>query len=1303
MKKADTLYRKFSFLVMLLVIFVTIPSVLSAGEIVVNGGKTDVKITQQSYVSFTVSATVSSVEYRNVQTKLGAFTELFSTGFGFSNVVGDPKLPVIHKLIEVPLNAGYSILILEEKYTEIDLAAQGIHNPVIPAQAPLSKNITDPSQVPFVMNDATYQRDAWNGEPRINVTTLGILRSMNLARLDLSPVWYNPVTGKLRIYEKLVVKVVFTNADVAGTLQLKKSAYSPYFENLGNGLVSALKMPDSLITHAPVTYVIVSPPEFQSALQPFIAWKKKKGFKVIEAYTTNPSVGSSTTSIKNYLQGLYNNPPFGYQKPSFVLFVGDVAQVPAWTTNGHPSDYYYCEYTNDHLPEVFWGRFSATMVSQLQPYIDKTLEYEQYTMFSDAYLGEASMIAGADATNGPIYGNGQINYGTSTYFNSAHNILSHTYLQPEPSGGNYSQLIHQDVSNGVCYSNYTAHGSEAGWADPSFVISDIPALQNAHKYCLMVGNCCKTANFGTSCFAEEIVRASNKGALGYIGCSDYSYWDEDYWWACGFKTVTTNPAYNAQHLGAYDVTFHDHGEPASKWFVTQGQMVVGGNLAVEESSSGIKLYYWETYCLMGDPSLSVYFSVPQPVVANYTAPLLVGESTLAVTTEAYAYVALTVNDTTLLDAQCADSTGIVNLSFAPLTSPDSLSIVVTKQNRKPHIGSIQVIPATGPYVVLNQYTVDDSIGGNHDHDADYSEAVKLNVTVKNIGVMQASNITGTLTTQDTNIVITSSVFNFGNVNAGGTITGNNAFSLTVGDDVADQHHVNCNLALTDGTNVWNSTLILTLNAPVFSIGAVTVLDPAPGGNGNGVLDPGESATLKILTTNTGHATAINTIGHLTVSPASAPFILVNNPTTYVGSMTPGTPDYVDFAVVTNGITPPGTAVTLDYRVTGGSFNQYSAQKDIDLVIGESPVYLMGNSTTITCGGKFYDSGGASSNYSDNEDLVYTFEPATTGANIRAVFSAFDVESETNCGYDWLKVYNGPDVSSTLLGTYCGTNGPGTLVSTNGPLTFEFHADYSVTLTGWAADISCAGGPLNVAANAFPASVCQGSSSQLTAIVTGGSGTYTYQWTPATYLDDPTSRTPVSTPDADITYTVTVNDGSSNLTSGSVQLTIHALPATPVIYLTGSTLTSNVPSGNQWFLNGAMIPGATDQEYTPTASGWYNVVEIDPVTGCQSLPSNSINLLLTQVDNLTSASRVTVFPNPFRDNLSIAFEMPVSGSVQITLYDAFGKEISRISDNQQLPEGTHQKVFSAGNLTNGVYTLKIKTPSYSVLKKVIFTH
>ncbi|MCX6283050.1 MAG: C25 family cysteine peptidase [Bacteroidetes bacterium] len=671
------------------------PSLL-AGSIDVKPGRNAVNFTSSPFQSLNVNVDLSKLDFREIQTRLGPFTELFAEGFGFNNIPGEPKLPVYHKLIQVPVGAGYEIRISSSHFTEFRLNDHGIASRLIPAQEPLSKNITDPGKLPFVISQTAYRQNKFTDAPLVNISYAGIMRAVVLARLDISPVQYNPATGLIRVYDHLEAMIIFTHPDLQSTKKLLEKYNSPYYQALYSRIPNYTKSAGSFISSSPATYVIVAHASFKDALKRFIAWKTRKGFRVIAAYTDNPALGNTPESIKAYIQDLYNNPPSGYNPPSFVLFVGDVAQIPAWNTGGHPSDMYYCEYTGDYIPEITYGRFAAQNTVQLNAYIDKTLEYEQYTMPSDAFLGEAVMVAGADQDNGPLYGNGQINYGTENYFNTAHNILSHTYLQPEASGANYALNIRQNISDGVGFANYTAHGSESGWADPSFQIANIAALQNAHKYPLMIGNCCKTSNFSVSCFSKEITRVANKGALGYIGCSDYSYWDEDYWWACGYKTaISAQPPYEPDHLGAYDRSFHDYGEPLSEYFITMGQMVQGGCLAVEESNSGMKLYYWETYCLMGDPSLSIYYSIPPALQAGFEHIRIANMTSLNVTTEPLSYVSLSLNDSTLLDARSVDSTGLTTLNFPAVPSPCYARLIITMQNRKPLVDSVQFITPTG--------------------------------------------------------------------------------------------------------------------------------------------------------------------------------------------------------------------------------------------------------------------------------------------------------------------------------------------------------------------------------------------------------------------------------------------------------------------------------------------------------------------------------------------------------------------------------------------------------------------------------
>ncbi|MGE5425398.1 MAG: C25 family cysteine peptidase [Syntrophothermus sp.] len=1287
-----------TFLFSFLIVFFFTSFRLFAGEIIINNGRTGVVFDKGSYQQVSFSSRLSTIQFREIATSAGIFTEFYTEGYGYANIPGDPKLPVYKQLVEVPAGARYTIRITDQVFHDYDLSSFGITYPLIPAQPPVSKN-SDPSTLPFHYNPGTYQQNKWLGEPLVTITNAGSGRAVSMARVEVSPVQYNPVTGQIRVYESFNVKIIFEGADISSVVQAKRRSWSPYYQSLYRLLPNYQEETDSLITSAPVTYVVISSPLFKTALRPFINWKKKKGFQVIEGYTDDPAVGTTTASIKTWLQNLYNNPPAGFQKPAFVLFAGDVPQIPAFMSNGHPSDMYYCDLTNDHIPEMFYGRFSASSLVQLQPYIDKTLEYEQYTMPSDAFLGEVTMVAGADATHQLTWGNGQINYGTTYYFNSAHNLLSHTYLQPEPAGGNYSANIRQNVSDGVGYANYTAHGSETGWSDPAFNISQIPPLQNNHEYCLMVGNCCLTAKYSVNCFAEEITRAEGKGALGYIGCSDYSYWDEDYWWGCGFKAVTSNPSYDPNHLGAYDVTFHDQGIPESQWFVTQGQMVQGGNFAVEQSNSGMKLYYWEAYNLMGDPSLSAYFSVPPALTATYPDNLLMGTSTLQVVTEPYVYAALTVHDTVLIAAQCSDASGVINFTFNPLQTPDTLSLVMTKQNRKPHLGHINVIPATGPYVVVSSTVVNDLAYGNQNRQAEYGEKISLDVTLKNIGILSSGNVNGTISSGDTNVTILINTHNFGILASGDTVKGIDCFSIQVKNSSPDQHPVVLQMVLSDGTHSWNAELRFKTNSPVITITDMIISDPAPGGNGNGVLDPGETAILKIHFENTGHALSGNTISHLVVAPGGAPYIIVNNPVYYAGSFPPATPAEADFQVVTNGITPAGTCLDLQNIVTTGNQSQFSAEKIFNTCIGLPPIYLMSNNTITTCSGTFYDSGGPNGSYMNNEDFVMTFSSPTPGATLRTVFSQFDVEPQSTCNYDYLKAFNGPNTTSPLLGTWCGQVLPSEIIASSGQVTFQFHSDYSENLTGWTATVSCSGGTLGLSANAFPADVCAGSTTQLVAIPSGGSGNYTYQWSPATWLDDPYSKTPVSTPEGNITYTVTVNDGTNSLTSSPVDITVLPVPATPVISLVNNDLISNATEGNQWFLNGALVPGATAQTLAPTISGEYYVV-VTGTNGCPSEPSNTIAFAVTGTENPGRLLKVKVFPNPSQGIFTITCDLPAAAPVVLRLTDGTGRVI--LTRNVSGSAGKNSISISEAGLSNGIYYLRLSTEKSMEVSKIIIS-
>ncbi|MGB5981139.1 MAG: S8 family serine peptidase, partial [Nonlabens sp.] len=110
------------------------------------------------------------------------------------------------------------------------------------------------------------------------------------------------------------------------------------------------------------------------------------------------------------------------------------------------------------------------------------------------------------------------------------------------------------------------------------------------------------------------------------------------------------------------------------------------------------------------------------------------------------------------------------------------------------------------------------------------------------------------------------------------------------------------------------------------------------------------------------------------------------------------------------------------------------------------------SADYCAGDRFYDSGGASGSYFNNEDWTETIYPETSGERIRAIFQSFRLEG---C-CDYLEIYDGPTTSDQRIFRGNGFNSPGEVFSTHssGALTFRFTSDSSVVYSGWEASIIC---------------------------------------------------------------------------------------------------------------------------------------------------------------------------------------------------------------------------------------------------------
>ncbi len=120
---------------------------------------------------------------------------------------------------------------------------------------------------------------------------------------------------------------------------------------------------------------------------------------------------------------------------------------------------------------------------------------------------------------------------------------------------------------------------------------------------------------------------------------------------------------------------------------------------------------------------------------------------------------------------------------------------------------------------------------------------------------------------------------------------------------------------------------------------------------------------------------------------------------------------------------------------------------------------------FSCGDEHYDSGGPSSNYSNNEDMTVVICPDSSDEGVVLTFNLIEIESN----WDALYIHNGNSTNSPLFdsgngatqagfpaGGYYGTTEPGPFTANNesGCITLRFRSDQAVTGDGWDIDITC---------------------------------------------------------------------------------------------------------------------------------------------------------------------------------------------------------------------------------------------------------
>jgi hypothetical protein len=342
----------------------------------------------------------------------------------------------------------------------------------------------------------------------------------------------------------------------------------------------------------------------------------------------------------------------------------------------------------------------------------------------------------------------------------------------------------------------------------------------------------------------------------------------------------------------------------------------------QHGSSGQSTH--DTWILFGDPTLTLRTDNPVPITASHLPTVFLGSSEFTVDADAEgAIVSLTMDGEIIGTGYITN--GTTTIEFPAITEPGMMTVAIFGWNRVTYLQELEVIPASGPYIIYSSSIINDELGGNNNGQIDYGETIVLGVELKNIGIHTASNSMVTLTSTSPYVNITNGTHNYGNILPDELKMIEDAFTFEVADDVPDNTTLPFHLEIASTEDTWTAAFNRMAYAPIFTVGNMVISDPL--GNNNGQADPGETVDLLIANTNSGNSDAFDVEAVVSISN---PYITVDVSEYNFASLSAGEASNAVFTITVDEDAPIGTPIPVQYTITSGA---YTSVKQFTIQVG----------------------------------------------------------------------------------------------------------------------------------------------------------------------------------------------------------------------------------------------------------------------------------------------------------------------------------------------------------------------------------
>ncbi|MCH2650864.1 MAG: C25 family cysteine peptidase [Candidatus Marinimicrobia bacterium] len=733
---------------------------------------------------------------------------------------GAPELPRMARSIIIPDLAHMELSVLETEF--IDVPVENIE----PSKGNLTRDI-DPSTIPYTYGKS-YQTDEWYPSNFVFMREPYIMRSLRGQTVVLQPIQYNPIQRTLRIYTHIKISILenglsqnnpLTRRPANGGSREFEHMYKDHFINYPTD-----DRYDVLGEQGPM--LIISYGDFMDEMQTFVDWKNYKGIPT--EMVDIADIGDVDDMAQLVEDQYYEN------GIAFVLLVGDIDQIETirrsdGAGSNSPSDNSLTFVAgNDFYPDLIIGRFSAETGEQVETMINRTIEYE---MDPDPAADWYKKGSGFASNQGP---GDDGEYDDEHLDNIRELLLAYTYIEVDQIYDPDGTVAQGEaaINEGRSIVNYTGHGSNGSWGNGCPMNNtNVNGLVNTGMWPFIWSVACVNGEFNVgTCFAETWLRATDS--------------DGNPTGAIATLMSTVNQAWNPPMEGQDEMNaifVESYSDNIKRTF---GGLSFNGMNQMNDSygSQGYdETCYWTIF---GDPSVVMRSDTPTGMEVTHSDVIIIGATEFNIETGESGALVSVSRDGDLLSSAYTDGSGAVDLFFeTALDIPGPVDVVVTAYNRIPYETSVNVIAPDGAYMLLGDVTVNS--GG--DQILDYGEMGYFYTTFENVGQDPSGDLTFILSHEGSMVdIITEEIFQ-SSVAAGDEVTVG-PFELQVSWNVEDGADVPFTIQAIDGAETWGYDVNMAVEAPAYNLVSAEFYD-----NGNGTLDPGESAILQLVIQNTGHA------------------------------------------------------------------------------------------------------------------------------------------------------------------------------------------------------------------------------------------------------------------------------------------------------------------------------------------------------------------------------------------------------------------------------------------------------------------